>query len=195
MNASMLAELKKRQSGESVEEPEPASRLSSAAAAAAPGFTPCRPSSAQFTSPSEAAPLDDVATALLERPKRPTRTPSRKRVGAAAAPAAAGLLLGRRGSAVADPRIALAALSPALDADAPAADDDDDDDDPDDDEGAAAATTAAAAESGDAADAGWEPAASGAPLHEGWLEMQCDEAGVAIRRNSVRKCTQFGAIL
>ena len=201
MNASMLAELKKKQSGESVDDPEPAPRLSSAAVAAAPGFTPCRPSSAQFTSPSEAAPLDDVATALLERPKRPTRTPSRKRVGAAAAPAAAGLLLGRRGSAVADPRIALAALSPALDADAPAADDDDDDDDddPDDDEGAAAAAaaaTAAAAESGDAADAGgWEPAASGAPLHEGWLEMQCEEAGVAIRRNSVRKCTQFGAIL
>ena len=123
MNASMLAELKKKQSGESVDEPEPAPRLSSAAYAAAPGFTPCRPSSAQFTSPSDAAPLDDVATALLERPKRPTRTPSRKRVGAAAAaaPAAAGLLLGRRGSAVADPRIALAALSPALDADAPAA--------------------------------------------------------------------------
>ena len=46
MNATMLAELKKRQSGESVAEPEPAPRLSSAAYAAAPGFTPCRPSSA-----------------------------------------------------------------------------------------------------------------------------------------------------
>ena len=62
MNATMLAELKKRQSGESVEEPANPSRLSSAAAAAAPGFTPCRSSSAQFTSPSDAAPLDDVAT-------------------------------------------------------------------------------------------------------------------------------------
>ena len=43
MNASMLAELKKKQSGESVDEPEPAPRLSSAAISAAPGFTPCRP--------------------------------------------------------------------------------------------------------------------------------------------------------
>ena len=49
MNATMLAELKKRQSSESAEEPEPAPRLSSAAYAAAPGFTPCRNSSAGFT--------------------------------------------------------------------------------------------------------------------------------------------------
>ena len=39
MNATMLAELKKKQSSESVDEPEPAPRLSSAAYAAAPGFT------------------------------------------------------------------------------------------------------------------------------------------------------------
>ena len=56
MNATMLAELKKRQSGESVEESKNPSRLSSAAICAAPGFTPCRPSSAHVS----AAPLDDV---------------------------------------------------------------------------------------------------------------------------------------
>ena len=62
MNATMLAELKKRQSGESVAEPEPAPRLSSAAYAAAPGFTPCRPSSAQFTYP-----VEEVAAAEAKR--------------------------------------------------------------------------------------------------------------------------------
>ena len=157
MNASMLAELKKKQSGENVLDSDAPAALG-ALPAGLPAFTPCRSSrvsSAGFTpcapaagsapslpaigvsgenvfaaiapgiynnrnepSPIASAPLD--SSPLLERPKRPTRQPSKKRMGTspAASPTVShGLLNGRRGSAIAwggaaraeaDPRISLA---------------------------------------------------------------------------------------
>ena len=64
MNASMLAELKKKQSGEDVAEPEPAPRLSSAAVAAAPGFTPWVRG---IRTVLEGDPVEEVAAAEAKR--------------------------------------------------------------------------------------------------------------------------------
>ena len=187
MNATMLAELKKRQSSESADQPEPAPRLSSAAAAAAPGRRPAalRP---RIHITIEAAPLDDARRRSSSG--RSARRARRRGSAGRGRRAGRGRLPLTAGSAVADQHRARGALA-----------------------GARRRRRGRrrrrrrrrrprrrrgrcggrrrGGESGDAAAAGgWEPAASGAAAR-GLARDAMRGGGRRTRRNSVRKRTHW----